>query len=111
LFTCVERKVAPEKARLALANNKFDTWELLQQSVCGPHMIDVHVREYNAADRRVQTSRYIADTQSGSGKASINESQPIVFPNQETIDHAETRQTEQVFCFLNKLHADPREIQ
>jgi len=74
-------------------------------------VINVGVREYDAADRHAKILRCFANTGSGSGKAGINESEPVVIPNQEAVDHAESGQTEQVFCFLNKLHAHPREIQ
>ncbi len=74
-------------------------------------MIKVSVRENDAADRRAKcpgNSKYAGRRPC---KGGINESETIVFPDQEAIDHTETSQTEEIFGFPYKLHAIPCETQ
>ena len=71
------------------------------EGVHGSYVIDVSVRENDVADRRAQGSRCFAYAGCRSGEAGVNESEPIVFPDQETIDHAEASQSEEVFGFLS----------
>ena len=100
-FTCVERKVLPQESGLTLPNNECDIRKFANESICGSHMIDVGVCENDAADRSAHGSRCFAYAGRRSGEARINESEPIVFPDHETIDHAEASQAEEVFGFLN----------
>jgi len=92
-------------------NHEFDIRKFVSESVYGTHMINVGVRENEAADRDAQSSRRSENAGNRSGKAGIHERESIVFSDQEAIDHAEASQTEQVLCFLYKLHTNPREIQ
>ena len=73
-------------------------------------MIDVGVRQHDAADWRTQTLCRFAYAGRRTGNASINERESIVFPDQETIDHAKACQTKEVFCFLIWLHTRTREL-
>jgi len=95
----VERKVLPQESGLTLPNNEFDIRKFANESICGSHMINVGVCENDAADRSAQGSRCFAYAGRRSGEARINETEPIVFPDQKTIDHAEASQTEEVFWF------------
>src|SRR5207249_732069 len=53
-FTRIERKVLPQESGLALPNCKFHAWRLRNQRVQGPHVINVSVREKDAADWRAR---------------------------------------------------------
>jgi hypothetical protein len=67
------------------------------------------VRKHDAADWRPKTwsrSKYAGRR---SCKPGINESETIVFRDQEAIDHAETSQTDKIPGFLNKAHMIPCE--
>ncbi len=64
-------------------------------------MINVGVCENDAADRSAQGSRCFAYAGCRSGEARICEGEPVVFPDQKTIDHAEASQSEEVFGFLS----------
>jgi hypothetical protein len=79
--------------------------------VQGSDVINVSVRKRDTADWRAHPSGRFAYAGRRTGKAGINEGESIVFPDQEAIDHPETSQTKEIFCFLNKVHAEPREIQ
>jgi hypothetical protein len=59
-------------------------------------MINVSVRENYAADWCAQTLRCFVDASGRASKAGINESEAIVFPDQEAIDHAEPSQAKQI---------------
>ena len=72
-------------------------------------MINVGVCENYAADRRPKTSSRSKYAGRRSCKPGINESETIVFRNQEAIDHAETSQTDKIPGFLNKAHMIPCE--
>jgi hypothetical protein len=74
-------------------------------------MINVGVCENDAADRRAQDSSRSQDPVRSSGNACIDKGKPVVFLDQETIDHAELSQTAQISCLLNKLQAEPQEFQ
>jgi hypothetical protein len=69
------------------------------------------VRKHDASDWRTQPLRRFSDARCRTSNARINEGETLVFPDQETIDDAEARQTKEVFRFLNNVHAQPREIQ
>src|SRR5947207_7587722 len=92
-FTRIQCKIASQKARLTLPNKEIDTWKFADKIVCGSHMINVGVGESDAANRRAQGSCCFAYAGRRSGEAGIDESEPIVFPDQKTIDHAEASQT------------------
>ena len=100
-FTCVERKVLPQESGLTLPNNEFDIRKFANESICGSHMINVGVCENDAEDRSAQGSRCFAYAGRRSGEARICEGEPVVFPDQKTIDHAEASQSEEVFGFLS----------
>jgi hypothetical protein len=55
-------------------------------------MINVSVRENDAADRRTHGSRCFAYAGRRSGEAGINERESMVFPDQEAVDHAQASQ-------------------
>jgi hypothetical protein len=72
-------------------------------------VIDVSVREKDAADWSAQALRCFADAGSRTGNAGVDQGETIVFPDQKTIDHAEASQADKILGFLNKLHTEPRE--
>src|SRR5438552_16503134 len=109
-FTRIERKVLPQEPGLALPHCKFHSWIFTGQRVQGSDVINVSVSENNAADWRTQTLCRLADAGSRPGNAGIDQRESVVFPGQETIDHAEASQADKVFRLLDKLHKAPRKI-
>ena len=79
-----------EQARLTPADEELDVRKFARKSVRGTDMVNVGVCESDAADWRPKTSSRTKYAGRRSCKPGINESETIVFPDQEAIDHAET---------------------
>ena len=73
-----------------MPNCKFYLTVFTGERVQGPHVIDMSVRKHDATDWRSKTSSRSKYAGRRSCKPGINESETIVFPDQEAIDHAET---------------------
>jgi hypothetical protein len=74
-------------------------------------VINMSVRKYYAADWSAYALGRFAYVGRRSGNVGINESEAVIFPDEKTIDHTETSQTEEILCFLNKVHTIPSETQ
>src|SRR5205807_9628574 len=96
-FTRIERKVLAQEPGLALPHCKFHALIFTYERVQGSHVIDMSVREKGTPDWRTQTLCRLADAGSRPGNAGIDQRESVVFPDQETIDHAEASQADKVF--------------
>jgi hypothetical protein len=60
-FACIERKVLPQESGLPSPHRKFYSRIFAGQRVQGSHVIDVSVRQHDAADRYANPLRSFAD--------------------------------------------------
>ena len=99
-FSDIQREIASEEARFSLTNAEVDIWNIPDDGVQSPDMVYMSVRQDDASDRRIETSSSLQNAWGCACDAGVNESEAIVFTDQEAIDHAKASQAEQVFGFL-----------
>jgi hypothetical protein len=99
-FPCIQREIASEEARFSLTDTEVDTWNIPDDGIQSPDMVYMSVRQDDAPDGCPETSSSFPYAWRCACHAGVDESEAIVFTDQEAIDHAEASQAKQVFGFL-----------
>jgi len=109
-FARIERKIASEKAGFSMSDYELDFGKLLNESVERSYVIDVRVCKGDMPDRGIQMLRSTEYLGRRASEVGVNKGEPIVFPDQEAVNHSKACQPKQTLGFLGEFHTGTGEI-